>query len=226
MAEETAMKKGVVVEFDFAAMNGAELLYRTTENIFKDGDIPFDAVAEARYLAGGNLQGALAEYFAAVKTKKTAQKAAKDITDAFRAALGTAIPKAVTPGFKAFVKALVDKGLKVVIATRADIEAVKPAFEGLLSDAVVLHQETSVTYGSVKWDAWKRASISNKLRNFLTVAVTGSGYGVKSALLAGMGSIAVINDHVAYQDFGGADYVVDKLDASVAQKILDMLKVK
>ena len=56
--------------------------------------------------------------------------------------------------------------------------------------------------------------------------MTGSGYGVKSALLAGMGSIAVINDHVAYQDFGGADYVVDKLDASVAQKILDMLKVK
>lgn len=223
MAEETAMKKGVVVEFDFAAMNGAELLYRTTEKIFKDGDIPFDAVAEARYLAGGNLQGALAEYFAAVKTKKTAQKAAKDITDAFRAALGTAIPKAVTPGFKAFVKALVDKGLKVVIATRADIEAVKPAFEEFDPENVVLYSEPSMTYGNCKWDAWRRAYSQNGLVDVLTVAVSGSGAGVKAALVAGMGVVAVIHDHVAYQDFGGADFVTETVDAKLADEVLRML---
>ena len=34
MADE--VKKGVVVEFDFAAMDGAELLYRTTEALMKE----------------------------------------------------------------------------------------------------------------------------------------------------------------------------------------------
>lgn len=225
MADE-AMKKGVVIEFDFTALDGAGILHDTTAKILADGEIPFDTTAEARYLAGGNLQGALTEYFAVVKTKKTPQKAAKDITDAFRSALNEAVPAALTPEFKAFVKALVDKGLTVVISTRADVEVVRPAFADMLSDSVILHQETSVTYGNVKWDAWKRAAVSNQLRNFLTVAVTGSGNGVKSALLAGMGSIAVINDRVAYQDFGGADYVVDKLDMSVAQKLFSMLKVR
>ena len=223
MAEE--QKKGVIVEFDFAAMNGAELLYRTAEAVFKEGEIPFDARIEAQYLAGGNYQGGLADYFAEVKTKKTAAKAAKDIADGFREALNKAVPAAVSPSFKGFVRKLADKGVKVVIATRADGAAVESAFADLLGENVALYQETSSTYGSVKWDAWRRACAMNKLRNFLTLAVTGSGYGVKSALVAGMGSVAVINDHVAYQDFGGADETVKALDGAAADKILEILRV-
>ena len=156
MAEE--VKKGVIVEFDFAAMDGATLLYDVTKKLLAEIEIAFDPRVEARHLAGGNYQGGFAEYFAAVKTKKTPQKAAKDLAEAFKAKLTAEVPKAVTPAFKAFVKALADKGVKVVVATRADIEAVKPAFADLLGDNVALYQETSQTYGSVKWDAWRRAS--------------------------------------------------------------------
>ena len=221
-----AKEKGVVVEFDFTALNGAELLFDVTKGFLKDLDkIPLDAVTEARHLAGGNYQGALSELFATVKTKKTAAKAAKDLAAVFAQALTAAVPKAVTPAFKNFVKALAEKGVKVVIATRADLESVKPAFEGLLGDKVVLYAETSQTYGCVKWDAWRRACAMNKLRNVATLAVTGSGFGVKSALLAGMGSVAVVNDHVAYQDFGGADDVVKELNGTTARRVLEILRI-
>ncbi len=222
MAEE--FRKGVIVDYDFAGMDGSELLYRTTEQLMKENEIPFDARVEADHLAGGNYQGGLAEYFAAVKTKKTAAKAAKDLAERFTAALVDAIPKSVTPGFRAFVKTLADRGVLVVIATRADTGLVAPAFEGLLGDRVTMHQETSQCYGGVKWDAWRRACVQNKLSNKLAVAVTGSGHGVKSALLAGMGSVAVVWPRLAYQDFGGADEAVEALDESVAKKILRMLK--
>ncbi len=222
MAEEAS--KGVIVEFDFAAMDGASLLYETTAALMKENGIEFDAQAEARHLAGGNYQGGFAEYFAAVKTKKTPQKAAKDLAEAFKAKLTAEVPKAVTPAFKAFVKALADKGVKVVVSTRADVEAVAPAFAGI-ADGVAVYQEISQTYGSVKWDAWRRACAMNKLRNFTTIAVTGSGFGVKSALIAGMGAVAVVNDHVAYQDFGGADEVFETLDANAAKAILRILRV-
>lgn len=223
MAEES--KKGVIVEFDFAVLNGAELLYQTTETLLKENDIPFSARAEAQHLAGGNYQGGLAEYFTVVKTKKTAAKAAKDLTDRFTAALTAAVPAAVTPTFRNFVKTLADKGVRVVIATRADVEAVRPAFEGLLGEDVILHQEQSTTYGCVKWDAWRRACAASKLRNLRTLAVTGSGLGVKSALLAGMGAVVVPNDHVAYQDFGGADADVKCLDTAAAKTILGILRI-
>ena len=133
MADE--VKKGVIVEFDFAAMDGAGLLYKTTEALLTEiDDIPFNARIEAQHLAGGNYQGGLAEYFAVVKTKKTAAKAAKDLADRFEAALNAAVPAAVTPAFKNFVKTLADKGVKVVISTRANLEAVQGAFADVLGD--------------------------------------------------------------------------------------------
>ena len=219
--------RGVIVEFDFTVLNGAELLYETTKRFLSELDgIAFDARSEAQYLAGGNYQGGLAELFAAVKTKKTAQKAARDLAAAFNAALTAAVPAtAATPSFRNFVKVLADKGVKVVIATRADVAAVRQSFVQVLSGDVVLYQETSTCYGAVKWDAWRRACAANRLRHLSTVAVTGSGHGVKSALIAGMGSMAVVNDHVAYQDFGGADAVVDEISGTTAKKLLEILRI-
>ncbi len=220
------VKKGVIVEFDFAAMDGASLLYDATAEVFKADEVEFSPRVEAQYLAGGNYQGGIAEYFAVVKTKKTAAKAAKDVSEAFVKALTAEVPKAVTPAFVNFVKTLAGKGVRVVISTRADVERVKDAFAAVLGDDVVLYQETAQTYGGVKWDAWRRACAMNKLRNVTTCAVTGSGYGVKSALLAGLAAFAVIGDHVAYQDFGGADDVAKTLDTSAAKAILAILKIK
>ncbi|MBQ6329244.1 MAG: hypothetical protein IJI35_09550 [Kiritimatiellae bacterium] len=218
--------RGVIVEFDFAAMNGAELLFETTRKFLADLDgIPFDAITEARYLAGGNYQGGLSELFSIVKTKKTAQKAARDLAAAFNAALTEAVPSAVSPSFRNFVKVLADRGVRVVIATRADVAAVRMAFAQILSGDVVLYQETSTCYGSVKWDAWRRACVANRLRHLNAVAVTGSGFGVKSALVAGMGSMAVVNDHVSWQDFGGADEVVEELSAPTARRLLEVFRM-
>jgi beta-phosphoglucomutase-like phosphatase (HAD superfamily) len=138
-------------------------------------------------------------------------------------ALTEKVAAAVTPSFKAFVKALTDKGLKVVIATRANLDVLKPALEGLDPELVQPYQEVSMTYGNGKWDAWTRALNANGLINVLTVGVTGSGHGVKAVLVAGMSAVAVIHDHVAYQDFGGADVAVEKLDAKVADEVFRML---
>jgi len=220
------VRKGVIVEFDFAAMDGAGLLFDVTKKFLSGLDnIPFDERIEAQHLAGGNYQGGLAEYFSVVKTKKLAAKAAKDLAAAFGNALDEAVPKAVTASFRNFASTLAAKGVMVVISTRADLEKVREAFAPLLGDNVVLYQETSATYGSVKWDAWRRACAMNKLRNFSTIAVTGSGFGVKSALLAGMGSVAVVSPHVAYQDFGGADEVVKELNSATARTVLEILRV-
>ena len=220
--------KGVIVEFDFAAMDGASLLFETTRDFLQKLDgIPFDERIEAQHLAGCNYQGAFAEYFSLVKTKKTAAKAAKDLNDAFANALKKAIPASVSQGFRNFVKTLSAKGVKVVIATRADVEAneIKAAFSQLTGENVVLYHEESTTYGNVKWDVWRRACAANKLHPSVTLAVTGSGNGVKSALIAGMGSMAVINPRTAYQDCSGADAIVKELNSDAAKTLLEILRV-
>ena len=212
------MSKGVVVEFDFAVLNGSEILFETASSILKGYGITLDARLESLHLAGGNYQGALAELFGKVECDAEPAAVARELNSAFNAAVAAKAAAAVTPAFKNFIKTLQDKGVKVVVATRGDAAA-------LADPQVVVHAETSSTYGSCKWDAWKRACRNNGLHEMLTAAVTGSGFGVKAALVAGMSALGVSNKRVEWQDFGGADDVVDTVDKNAADIVLKMLKV-
>ena len=218
-----SIMRGVVIEFDFAVVDGSQLLFETARKVLEAKGIDLTLKLEALHLAGGNYHGGLAELFGVLGKKCDAAATARDLSDAFAKALTANAAEAVTPSFKAFVKALTAKDIKVVIATRADIEAIKPAFAEFDPESVVLYSEPSMTYGNCKWDAWHRAYSQNGLVDVLTVAVTGSGAGVKAALVAGMGVVAVIHDHVAYQDFGGADFATDSINAKLADEVLRML---
>lgn len=218
-------KKGVIVEFDFAAMDGATLLYETTHGLLTSLGVPFDVAAEARYLYGNDYLAGLTAYFQKIKTKRTPLKAARLLEESFSAALHDAIPAAVTPTFVKFVNALVDKDVKVVISTRADIDSVMPAFEDMLSDNVVLYHEKSSCYGCVKWDAWRQTCSGSQLSRPSTVVVVGSGHSVKAALLAGVGSFAVTRPHVDYQDFTGASGVVRELSGTTVKNLISILRV-
>ena len=215
--------RGVVVEFDFAAMDGAELLFRTTRQFLKDLDkIALDDALEARYLAGRTYLDGLARLFASAKTKKTAQKAARDLEAAFNSAVTAAVPGAITVQFRNFIKALTDLGLAVAIATRADVnvEEVRSAFEPVLGERVILYHEESGAYGFPTWESWRRACMALEMKHAKVRAVSGSGFGVKSALVAGMKSVAVISDRVAWQDFGGAGEIVEELSGKTAKRVL------
>ena len=224
MAEERkALPRGVVVEFDFTAVDGAQILFDVAKKVLAQQGIDLSIKLEANHLVGGNYQGGLMELFEAQGVSADAAAVAQELAEAFKAALTEKATAAVTPGFKAFVKALTDKGLKVVVATRSDIEQLKPALADFDPELVVPYAEPSNTYGNCKWDAWRRACNQNGLVNLLTVAVVGSGKAVKSALVSGMSALAVVHDHVAYQDFGGADVTVEGFDAKLADEVFRML---
>ena len=230
MAEEEQKKvkfpRAVVVEFDFTAIDGAQLLFDIARSQLAKYGIDLTVKLEAMHLVNGNCQGAFRELFEKFGKKDDPAAVARELMDAFRAALTEKAAAAVTPDFKAFVKALSAKGLKTVIATRADIESIKPAFADLDANLVSLYSEPSQTYGNCKWDAWRRALRAHDLHEMLSVAVAGSGSGVRSALIAGMPVIALVHDHVAYQDFGGADVVVDAFSADLAKDVLRMLHIE
>lgn len=217
---------GVVIEFDFAVLDGAALLYETTaEFLWRLDKLPLSRFDEARHLSGRSYIEGIVSLFSVVKTKKTSQKTARDLAAAFNAAVTAAVPKVVSPAFRNFVKALVGRGIRVVISTRADTSepAVAAAFAPLVGDGVVLYQELSECYGGVFFDSWLRACREGGLRRGGTLAVAGDGYGVKAALRSGMETLAVVRENVAWQDFGGAGGVVDALSAPAAKTALALL---
>ena len=207
-------------------MNGAELLFDVASRHLKAIDgIGLDLPIEAKYLAGRSYEDGLARYFPVVHTKKTAQKAARELAAAFVAAVSEAVPTSVTSAFRNFVTTIASKGVKVVIATRAVPESAAAAFAPLLVENVFLYREVSLFYGCPRWDSWRRACMANGIARANAVAVTGSGHGVKSALLAGMASMAIVKDRVAYQDYTGAGMVANDLSAASARRLLSFLRV-
>jgi len=216
--------KGVVVEFDFTAMNGADILFDVAKaHLHALDGIELDQTSEFRYLAGRTCEEGLAAFFKTVKTKKTPQKAARDILDAFAGAVSSALPKAMTQGVRNFIKTLADRGVKVVILTHAVPEDAAVALAPILGGNVSMFQDSSTCYGFPRWDSWRRACQANGVARLSAVAVTGSGYGVRSAMLAGMSSMAVVKERTAYQDFTGADEVVKDLSVASARRVIARL---
>ena len=220
--------KGVIIEFDFAVLDGAELLFDVACRHLKAVDgIGLDMQIEAKYLAGRSYEDGLARYFPVVKTKKTARKAGRDLGAAFASAVSeaVAVPTAIPTAFRNFVTLLASKGVKVVICTRAAPEPAAAAFASMLVENVSLYHEVSQFYGCPSWDSWRRACMANDIARANAIAVTGSGQGVKSALLAGMASMAVMKERVAFQDFTGASIVAKNLSAASAKQLLEFLRV-
>lgn len=222
---DRSVRRGVVVEFDFTALDGASLLFETAKETLRPYGVELTRKLEALHLAGGNYHGGMRELFAAVGCGGEASKAAGELSEAFKAKLAEKVSGAVNDDFRRFVEALTGRGVKVVAATRAAKESVQDAFAEFEGPCFTLYHETSNTYGNCKWDAWKRACTNNGLVDVLSVAVAGSGNGVKSSLMAGLSAVAVIHGHVAYQDFGGADAYSEVCGASLAADIARMLHV-
>ena len=218
--------KAVIIEYDFAAINGASLLFSTAERFLRELDgIVFDDAVEAKYFAGREYLEGFSTYFPIVKTKKTALKASRDLDAGFRKALVGAINAGVPQGFVDFVRLLVSRQVKVVISTRADVEQVAGAFSALPGHGITYHHEEAQSYGSIKRDRWRMLAARYRLRPYNVVAVTGSGLGSKAALLAGLGSVAVMNPRTAYQDYSGCNELFESLDAAAAKRVLEILKV-
>lgn len=218
--------KGVIVDFDFAVANGAEILFNTATEFLQELDgIKLDASLEARYLSGNGYEDGFGRLFAEVKTKKTAPKAAREFAAAFSRQLTAAVPKAVGPAARNFIKALVEKGVKLVIVTRADLEAVRAALAFVPEGQLSFYQETSDCYGACRSDTWLRAAYDAQVKRPLARALAGSGFAVRSALRAGLGTAAAVSPHVAYQDFGGANVILDELSGKTAKRFLEALRI-
>ena len=219
-------ERGVIVEFDFAVADGADILFEAARGFMKKLDgINLDAIQEARFLSGRTYLEGFTKLFASVRTKKTPQKAAREFPAVFAEAMAAAAPTAIGVAFKNFLKAIAEKGVKIVILSRVPEETLRPVFGFLSAGAVSFWLETSSLYGAPQWDSWRRASRSAGLGSASVLALTGSGAGVKAALRTGMGSVAVQREHTAWQGYVGAHDVLSELSGKTAKRILELLHV-
>jgi hypothetical protein len=218
------LQRGVIVELDYAVLPGHQtLLGVCSARLAKEG-VKFDAALMARCMAGKSFSAGLNAL--CNRQQKTVDVPAviaecnEQAAEALKGALGK-----IPAGFVEFVGALLGKGLKVVLVTRADPEAVKAAFASVATDKLSVLHDVSASFGFLGWDAWRRASRKSDLHERLCVAVAGSGFSVKGALTSGLGVMVKVNPICDYQDVSGCDVQVAEYSAALAGDVLRILRV-
>ncbi len=218
------LQRGVIVEFDFAVLPGhAFLLDICRTRLAKEG-VRLDATLMARSMGGKSFSSGLNAL--CNKQQKTIDVPAviAECYEQYAEALKGALPK-VPAGFVDFVKALLGKGMKVVIVSRADSEAVRAVFPGAQPEKLIVMHDASNGFGFCSWDGWRRGARKNDLHERLCVAVAGSGYSVKGALTSGMGVMVKVSPQTEYQDVSGCDVHISDFSAGLADEVVRILRV-
>ena len=218
------LQRGVIVEFDFAVLSGHAFLLDICRTRLAKESVKLDATLLARSMGGKSFSSGLNAL--CNKQQKTIDVPAviAECYEQYAEALKGALPN-VPAGFVDFVKTLLGKGMKVVIVSRADSEAVRAVFPAVLSDKLVIQHDASNGFGFCSWDGWRRAARKNDLHERLCVAVAGSGYSVKGALTSGLGVMVKVNPQTEYQDVSGCDVHISEFSTGLADEVVRILRV-
>jgi len=220
---EKRVQRGMIVEFDYVVLPGHQLLLDVCKAQFEEVGLKVDAALMAHHMYGKSFANALNALASSQQKTVDAHAIIPVCNTAFSAALTAALAD-VPAAFVKFVEAVVAKGVKVIIISRANAEAVRALFPNV-TDNLVVQTDTSSGFGFLGWDVWRRAARKNDLRERLCVAVTGSGFSVKGVLTSSMGAMYKDNPLVAYQDFSGGDVAIREFDAALVGDVARILRI-
>ncbi len=216
--------RAVVVEFDSTVMDGGRLLFETAAKLLqKEAGIELTRRMEARWLLNRPAQAGFSALLQGEKGASGGAQLAQTFLEEYATAADKAAPAAATAEFKAFLKALAAKGVKTAVVSRCNPDALRAAFANFPDDGLSVLPDENTVYGNLKREGWLRVCRKCSLRAPLSLAITGSGFGVRGAIQAGMSALAMPNAETEWQDFTGASADIKAFDESAVREALAAL---
>lgn len=203
-------RKALLIELDFVLFPGLDAAFRAASTVFGGQGVAFDDIVFARCLAGRPLARGCTAADALDKKKIDAASCAQSILET----LTTQLQQADTPWREAVsqaAKGIAADEVTLAFLTRLPAEAAWPLLEraGFDQDSALLSVTATDRLASFSAESWKRAVHTLHLNPHRTAALAASGASTKSALAAGLRVLAIREPLTAFQDYSGADYILD-----------------
>lgn len=222
MSAETAVEKkmnadkpqstyALLYELEGVAIHARRAEFEALKNILADCKVNFAPPVFARYCLNRAPEAYLPALIEALGIKKANEKEwAQDIRNGIGLYMASA-EATLKPLVQQLVQLAVDRHMQVALLTH-----MKEAMVGsLLKQWAAPHDQAIVfvvdagQHLSPRADAWLRLAKTLSRTPRQCVAVTGSHYSTRTALSCGMRCLVVPDEFSAFQDFGGADAVLD-----------------
>lgn len=222
-SEKLPLKRGVIVEFDYAVLPGHRVLIDACGKVLSKYGVKLDEAIVKKSLLMKSFAAGLNSVCEAQGKTVDISALVAECQEAFTHALSSSLQKK-TDEFVSFLDALLKNDLRVVLLTRLEPSAVSSAFGFAEHPNLVIQKDHFSSFGFINWDQLHRSVRKNALYERVTVSLCASGPTVKSSLICGMGAIVKPDDLTAHQDFTGADRVVDAFSADLVPEILTILR--
>ncbi|MBP5319693.1 MAG: hypothetical protein J6334_01800 [Kiritimatiellae bacterium] len=222
--EKQQLKRGVLVEFDYAILPGHDLLLDVCTKRFAKEGVKADFMLLAKTLYGKSFAAGFNDLFTKLEKTLDVPALVAECQESFTKRLDEAMPK-VPASFVPFVKALLEKNIRVAVLSRLEPEKVRTVFDDFESEHLVFQSDTSSGFGFHNCESLRRYTRKSGIYERLTMAVVASGNSAKNALTCGMSVLAKPNAYTEFQDFSGCDLVIDDFATSIIPEILPVLRL-
>jgi beta-phosphoglucomutase-like phosphatase (HAD superfamily) len=223
---ETSEPMAILFELENVAVKGHGIAYETLRDVLGKKSATLTPALFCRHC----LYRAPKDYVAAVlkatgKERLSADKLAEEIGAAFVAAFSDPKLKLATD-LKKLLKSAAERNFVVGALSCLDktVAQTLAANVGLTDMGVTTLQALNNDAWHPGVEAWLKLAKTAGAHPFRCVAIVSSALSCRAALSARMKCIAQPNSLTAFEDFGGADYLVDSLDEIAIDRIAQLLE--
>lgn len=215
-------RRALLIELENVAVNGRGIIYDVLSSVMSGKDIEISPAMYSRHCVDvpiGLCVDRILE--TSGKTRLSKDKLASEIEEGIKLSLtdnSVKIDKAVA--------SLIDRAVSEEFCVGAlsilDQDSARKLLDttGLSEKGVLIHACSDGDGSLSGREPWLTLARDVKCRPIRSVALASSAYAARGALAAGMKCVVLPDEYTSFQDFGGADFVFDKLDSEAADSIL------
>lgn len=215
---------GLVFELEQLAVPGQRLLFEACQKVLKDKQIALTPVMWSRFGLGAPLAEALTRLLAMADRKSPAgDKLALEVQDLFLRAIARPSVK-LNGALEELLTAAARSNIKAGALSFLPGERAQALLGHLgLQERVGLQVVSKTGIVAPTPDAWLMTCKAIGVPARCCVALVSSALANNAALEAGVRSVVIPDEFSAYQDFGGADLVVEDLKDVQVKALLSLL---
>jgi beta-phosphoglucomutase-like phosphatase (HAD superfamily) len=220
------VKVSLLFELENVAVKGRAILFDVIKGVLSDKDVKLDPIMYSRYGLHASPEKSIPAILAGAGKKTSSEgKLISEVTQAQKLSLLDGSVK-VDSGFKSVVDALKSQNVVFGALTALDNDAANQLVAKLgLGDVAITTLSCSLEGRDFPTaDAWLKLAKQVGTKPQLCIVIASSSTACKAALSAGMRCIVIPDKFTTFQDFGGADFVIDEAEPSVFETVLELVR--
>lgn len=224
-ADKDTPTAALLFELENIGFQGRQVVFDVFKSVLADKDMQLKPVHFSRCCVDASIEAAVPQLLEILNhPRMSAEKLVPDIVQGIRSSLSDNTPKSPAALATLLEKARA-KGYQIGVVSDLDAEAAALLYGKLNigdpADGAVVSAESEMGTGDSL--AWKTAARALGAPIPSTVVLATSNRSARAAVAAGMRCLAIPDAYTSFQDFGGADRILDGLTDSTAEEILSIM---